>query len=143
MVRLVRSSVAPLVAALVLLSAAGAFAQTWDPAAWSEGETLDLRTDVPDEGPYWFPVWYVVIDGQVYVRLGSRAAERVEGSQTKPELGVRIDGQEFARVRGVPAPEMAEPVAHAMGDKYWSDLFIRFFPHPLTLRLVSAAPATP
>ena len=30
---------------------------------------------------------------------------------------------------------MAEKVAAAMGDKYWSDVFVRFFSHPLTLRL--------
>ena len=30
---------------------------------------------------------------------------------------------------------MAERVAAAMADKYWSDIFVRFFAHPLTLRL--------
>ncbi len=107
----------------------------WEPAAWAAQETVELRTADPGEAPHWFPVWLVVIDGQLYVRLGSRAAGRVERSTTAPDLGVRIAGREFDRVKGVAAPEMAEQVARAMADKYWSDLFVRLFPHPLTLRL--------
>ena len=47
---------------------------------------------------------------------------------------------------------IAPEVAAAMADKYWSDIFIRWFPHPLTLRLVpdvvsavaaTAAPRSP
>lgn len=117
------------------LCASRAAAATWDPAAWKAEDTVELRTDVPGEGPHWFPVWIVVIDGQAYVRLGSRAAGRVERSGTKPYLGVRIAGQEFDRVSGVAVPEMAGKVAAAMGEKYWSDIFVRLVPHPLTLRL--------
>jgi hypothetical protein len=36
---------------------------------------------------------------------------------------------------------MADAVAQAMADKYWSDVFVRFFSHPLTLRLVPPASA--
>ncbi len=136
-------SFALLVGVLVALLVAPAGAATWEPSAWSEVDTLELKTDAPDEGPYWFPVWLVVIDGQLYVRLGSRAAERVEESETKPLLGVRIEGEEFERVEGVPAPDMADPVASAMAEKYWSDVLVRFFPHPLTLRLVPQTPAAP
>jgi hypothetical protein len=42
---------------------------------------------------------------------------------------------QFDHVKGTPAPEMAEKVSAAMGAKYWSDFFIRWFEHPLTLRL--------
>ena len=34
------------------------------------------------------------------------------------------------------APESVEHVAHSMAEKYWSDLIIRHFDHPLTMRLV-------
>jgi len=139
--RLGRTSL--LAALLGLMLASGAPAATWDPSAWMERDTLDLETDVPDEEAYWFPVWFVVIDGQMYVRLGSRAAGRVEKSKSKPYLGVRIEGQEFERVEGVPVPEMADAVGRAMAEKYWSDVFVRFFSHPLTLRLVPAASAAP
>jgi hypothetical protein len=107
----------------------------WTPDAWKNQDRLELQTTVPEEGEYWFPVWLVVLDDQVYVRLGTRAVERVEKSTTKPYMGVRIAGQQFDRVKGTPVPEKAEEVAAAMGDKYWSDLFIRYFNHPLTLRL--------
>jgi hypothetical protein len=89
----------------------------------------------------------VVIDDQVYVRLGTRAADRVNENTTAPMLGVEVAGQRFDRVRAVPAPEYAERVAEAIADKYTSDLFIRWMSHPLTLRLVpeaaSPAPAAP
>ncbi len=124
-----------LVAILLFGAAALAAAADWTPAAWKAEDTLELQTVGPEEGEYWFPVWLVVIDDQVYVRLGTRAADRVEKSTTKPHLGVRIAGQQFDRVQGTPAPEMVDKVAAAMGDKYTSDLFIRYFNHPLTLRL--------
>jgi hypothetical protein len=111
-------------------------AADWTPTAWADEETVDLTTVGPTEGTHGFPVWLVVIDGQLYVRLGSRATERVEQSTTKPYLGVKIAGATFPKVKGEPAPEMADKVAAAMGDKYWSDALIRYFSHPLTLRLV-------
>jgi hypothetical protein len=123
---------------LMLLAAfvPGAFAASWDPAAFAKENTLKLRTNCPSEGEYWFPVWLVVIDGQPYVRLGSRAVGRVECNSTAPFLGVEVAGQRFDHVHGVPAPEYAERVGKAMADKYTSDIFVRLFPHPLTLRLV-------
>jgi len=36
----------------------------------------------------------------------------------------------------IETPEAAQRVADAMAAKYWSDLVIRFLPHPMTLRLV-------
>jgi len=122
------------------VSSGAAFAAQWDPAAFAKEDTLKLRTIGPKEGEYWFKVWLVVIDGQVYVRLGTRAAERVQANTTAPVLGVEVAGQRFDRVRGVPAPEFADRVAQAMADKYTSDIFVRFMSHPLTLRLVPEEP---
>ena len=116
-------------------------AAEWNPQAFAQEETLSMRTIGPEEGEYWFPVWLVVIDQQVYVRLGSRAAERVEKNKTAPLLAIKVAGQEFDAVKGENAPDMADAVAAAMADKYWSDLFIRYFPHPMTLRL-SVVPAS-
>jgi hypothetical protein len=134
-------------AVLCILGGEAAHAAAWQPQAWSAEDTVELRTQARGEEPHWFPVWLVVIDGQVYVRLGSRATERVESNTTKPILAVRVAGEEFPAVRGVPAPEMAEKVNAAMADKYWSDIGIRLFSHPLTLRLepgdASAAAAAP
>lgn len=111
-------------------------AADWNPQAFAQEETLSLRTIGPEEGEYWFPVWLVVIEDQVYVRLGSRAAERVQKNKTAPQLAIKIADQQFDAVKGEEAPEMVDAVAAAMAEKYWSDIFIRFFPHPLTLRLI-------
>jgi hypothetical protein len=123
-------------AVLLLLVDTPAVATEWQPAAYAKADTLELRTVGADEGEHWVPVWLVVIDGQVYVRLGSRAASRIEKNTTAPYVGVKILGQQFDRVKGVPAPEYVDRVAKAMGDKYWSDVFVHYMSHPLTLRLV-------
>jgi hypothetical protein len=108
----------------------------WSPASYADQSTVELTTNCPDEGEHRFPVWVVVIDGQVYVRLGSRATARIRCNRTAPFVGVKIAGQDFERVRGIEAPESAAAVAKAMAAKYWSDMFVRFMSHPLTLRLV-------
>jgi hypothetical protein len=109
----------------------------WKPTAWSDENTVALRTTDPGDAPHWSPVWLVVIDGQLYVRLGSRAAGRFDRNTTKPVLGVRIAGKEFDRVRGVQAPDMKAKVQDAMKDKYWlqGDAIVRRMDHPYTLRL--------
>jgi hypothetical protein len=118
----------------VLLVVSPALA-AWDPAAFNKESTLEFLTVGPQEGEHWSTVWLVVIDGQVYIRLGSRAADRMTQNTTKPYVKLRIAGQQFDRVKAEPAPEMADAVAKAMGDKYWSDVLIRHFRHPLTMRL--------
>ena len=124
--------------ALVVLiaTATAAVAADSDPHAFATASTLDLRTVGPDEGEHWSTLWLVVVDDQVYVRLGPRAAGRIEKNTTAPYVGLKVIGRQFDRVRGVPAPEYADRVAHAMGEKYWSDLLIRYASHPMTLRLV-------
>ena len=130
-------------AVAVLLTAHPLCAGQWNPPAFAREDTVSLRTICPGEGEYWFPVWLVVIDDQVYVRLGRRAAERVGCNQTAPHLAVEIAGQRFDRVRAEAAPDEAERVGQGMADKYTSDLFIRWLPHPLILRLVPEQGATP
>src|SRR5437762_12601668 len=122
------------VLALALLAAPSAAAE-WTPRAYAGANTLELRTTAAGEAAHWFRVWLVVIDDQVYVRLGPRAAGRIEKNQTAPFVGVRIAGEQLERVRGEPAPDYAERVAKAMAAKYWSDVIVRHFSHPLTLRL--------
>ena len=133
-----RMSLRGFFAALLLstLLATPSAAAEWTPRAYAGASTIELRTVAAGEGEHWFPVWVVVIDDQVYVRLGPRAAGRIEKNQAAPYVGVRILGQQFERVRAVPAPDYAERVAKAMAAKYWSDLIVHHFSHPLTLRLV-------
>lgn len=108
----------------------------WDAAAFRQADTLEFLTVGPEEGEHWSTVWFVVLDDQVYIRLGSRAAGRIERNSTAPIISVKIAGQQFDRVRAESAPEMVDRVADAMGEKYWSDVFVRFLSHPLTMRLV-------
>jgi len=115
----------------------GASGSAWTPDAFAGEDTLELTTQAPDEEPYTFPVWLVVVDGQLYVRLGTRAAGRVERNRTAPLLGVTVAGRRFERVRADAAPDMAARVAEAMAAKYWTDVVIRWAPHPLTLRLTA------
>ncbi len=123
------------------LAPAMAGAAEWNPSAFKDEQTLEMRTVGPEEGEYWFPVWLVVIDDQLYVRLGSRAAGRIQKNKTAPYIAVKVAGQEFDRIEIQEAPQMAEAVAKAMADKYWSDIFVHLFSHPMTLRLVPAAGA--
>ena len=120
---------------LVLIAALPVGAADWDPQAFGKEETLEYLTVGPEEGEHWSTVWLVVIEDQVYIRLGSRAAERMEKNTTAPYVKVRIAGQQFERVKAEALPDMVEPVAQAMSDKYWSDVFIKYFDHPLTMRL--------
>jgi hypothetical protein len=118
----------------------------WNPAAWTHESTVVLRTTDPGDAPHWFPVWLAVIDGQLYVRLGSRAAGRFDRNVTKPVIGVRIGGKEFDRVRGVVVPDMKQRVQDAMAEKYWlqGDVIVRHMDHPYTMRLEPVADgATP
>ena len=123
------------VAAFIAVVTAPTLAAEWKPGAYASESTLELRTTTPGEGDHWFPVWLVVIDDQVYVRLGTRAAGRIERNTTKPYVGVRVAGQQFDRIKAVAAPESVERVAHTMADKYWSDVLVRHMDHPLTMRL--------
>ena len=125
-----------------LLIAVGVVSPQWDPAAIADQGTIELLTVVPEEGEHWSTVWFVVIDGTMYVRLGPRAASRIEKSSTSPRLKVRVSGKEVHPMRYEKAPEMAERIAAAMGEKYWTDFLGAPFRRlglsapPLMLRLV-------
>lgn len=133
------------IVSLALLAASFAGGEAWSPDAFRDERTLDFLTIGRGEGAHWSRVWLVVIDEQLYVRLGSQAAGRIEDNTAAPYVQVKIAGRKLDRVRVEPAPEMAVKVAEAMAKKYWSDAFAHYFPHPLTARLrpeprVAAAP---
>lgn len=120
----------------LLLLAAPALAADWTPANWAAEDTLQFRTECPGEGEYWSYVWLVELDGDVWVRLGSRAAGRVDCSATKTTTSIRIAGEQFDGVQMVDTPAMAERVAAAMAEKYSTDIFVRFMTHPYTMKLL-------
>jgi hypothetical protein len=129
-----------LLVAMLVLGAAGCARSvtvpSWDPAAFRALDTLEFRTTGPEEGQHWSTVWLVVLDDQVYVRLGPRATDRMQRNTTAPYVAVRIGGREYERVRAEDAAALAPKVADAMASKYTSDLLVRHVSHPLTMRLV-------
>jgi hypothetical protein len=119
-----------------LASAAESTVPGWDPNAFRDLSTLQIMTTAPGEGEHWSKLWLVVIDGQVYVRLGDRSYGRVQKNTTNPYLKVKVGDREFDKVRVDPAPDMKDKVAAAMADKYFLDFLVRHESHPMTARLV-------
>jgi hypothetical protein len=107
----------------------------WTPEQWKDESTLRLCTTNPGEDEHCFPVWLVVLDGDVFVRLGSRAAGRMEKNATGAILPVEVAGHRFEHVRATNAPQQVDRVANAMAAKYTMDRLVRLFHHPLTMRL--------
>jgi hypothetical protein len=106
-------------------------------------------TVAADEGEHWSTVWFVVIDRAVYLRLGPRAAGRIDKNTTARHLEVRIGDARYP-MRFEKAPDMASAVAAAMHDKYWTDVFGEPFRRlgltspTMTLRLLpETAPRSP
>ena len=109
----------------------------WDPNAFNDQRTLQIMTTAPDEGDHWSNLWLVVIDGQLYVRMGDRSFGRIQKNTTNPYLKVKVGDKEFDKVRWEPALDMQDKVAAAMADKYFMDILIRHESHPMTARLVA------
>ena len=124
-----------LLSLVILLSAPAAFAADWTPETWAAEDTIQFRSDCPEEGEHWSYIWMVVLDGAAYVRLGSQSAGRFDCSTSKPLTSIRVAGQQFDNVEMIQAPEMAERVAAAMHEKYWSDFTVSWMHHPYTMRL--------
>lgn len=121
--------------ALALALVAAPAIAGWDPARYTDESTLEFLTVSPEDGEHWSTVWIVVIDEQVYIRLGSRAAARMNENTRAPIVSIRIAKEEFAEVEAIAAPEMADAVAAAMAEKYTTDVFVRYLAHPLTMKL--------
>jgi hypothetical protein len=125
--------------ASVLFLAATARAD-WNPEVLGRENTLQFSTVSPDDGEHWSTVWLVLVDGQIFVRLGDRAADRMRNSTRWPYVDVRIGDETFENVRVEPTPQMEGHVADAMAEKYWMDILFRHIRHPLTARLAPAEP---
>jgi hypothetical protein len=108
----------------------------WDPNAFRDLSTLQIMTVGPEEGEHWSKLWLVVIDGQVYVRLGDRSFGRIQKNTANPYVKVKVGDNEFDKVKLEGATDMTDKVAAAMADKYFMDILIRHESHPMTARLV-------
>jgi hypothetical protein len=142
----VGASVMVLCVALALAArAADAPVPGWDLDQFRQASTIEVMTTEPDVGEHWSKLWVVVIDGQPYVRLGTRSYRRIQRNTTSPYVKLKLGEQEFDQVKLEEMPAMKAQVAAAMADKYWIDVLIRYESHPMAARLVPAAsaPATP
>jgi hypothetical protein len=122
--------------------AADIAAPGWDPNAFRTESTLQVMTTAPEEGEHWSNLWLVVIDGQLYVRLGDRSWGRIQKNTTAPYLKVKVAGKEFDKVRLDDALDMKDKVAAAMADKYFMDILVRHQSHPMTARLTAESAPT-
>jgi hypothetical protein len=131
----------PLLALILFFAFAPAAARAaWTPSEWHDKSTLQFWTIDANQNENWTTVWMVIIEGDVYLRLGTSAADRMRSNTQWPYIKVRMGGLEFPHVRADQVPQMSGEVADAMAEKYWSDLLVRYLPHPMTLRLRSASP---
>jgi len=137
-----RKIILALVAATLTAAAAEA-PPGWTPELFKNASTIQFYTADETGKGHWSTVWVVVIDGAPYIRLGRRAASRIDGNANAPFVNIKVGNNEFDHVLAQPALEMADKVASAMADKYTMDLFVRFMDHPLTMRLVPAPVAIP
>ncbi len=133
------------IAIAVLIGVArSSWAAEWTPDKWANESTITLCTHIGNEGRHCFPVWMGVLDHEVYVRLGTRAAGRVgkiaprgatNAAMAQDRLAIEIAGNKFDQLTPVSSPSAAKRVAAAMAEKYWLDLIVRFLPHPMTVML--------
>lgn len=121
--------------ALVLSLTGKALAAQWDGQAFRDESTLEFLTVDATGEAHWSTVWLVVLDGDVYVNLGGRAAERLRTNATAPFVSVRIDGAEFERIRVDAAQERQKEVAAAIADKYWTGFLVPYRPPSQVMRL--------
>ncbi len=131
------AALALLMSSVLPISASSASAQSaWNAGEYAAESTLDFFTDCAEEGTHWTRVWLVVLDGQMYVRLGKPSAARVDCNTAKPYVKIRIGGRELPKVKFENRPEMATAVAAAMKEKYWSDFTVSWLAHPYTMRVL-------
>ncbi len=112
---------------------------SWTPEKWEDGSTLRFQTTDVDRQEHWSTVWYVVLQGEVYVRLGTTAADLIDNNIKRPYVKVKIGTEQFDDVRADPALGMAATVGDTMADKYPMDFLFRYLPHPMTVRLRAAS----
>jgi len=110
-------------------------AADWDGQLFRDESTLEFMTVSPDGEEHWSTVWLVVIDGDVYLNLGKRAAERLRTNTRAPFVSVRIAGREFGRIRADPAQERQKNVAAAIAAKYWTGFLVPYRAPSLVMRL--------
>lgn len=126
--------------AMLAFAPISASAATWNPADFAGESTLEFYTVNEAGEAHWATVWFVLVDGDVYVRLGERAQRRIEENIHQPVVKVRVAGRELDHVVVERVLGRNDEIAEAMADKYWTALFMPYMPERYTARLVPGAP---
>lgn len=126
--------------AVLAFATAAASAETWNPADFAGESTLEFHTMNDAGEAHWATVWFVLVEGDVYVRLGERAQRRIEESVHHPVVKVRVAGRTFDHVVVERVSGRNDEIAEAMADKYWTALFMPYMPERYTARLVAGGP---
>jgi hypothetical protein len=83
-----------------------------------------------DGGERATKVWFVLVDGEPYLRTSR--SRWLDNLRRDPDLGLRIEGRDYeARAEEVPGEAIVERVDAASRDKYgWQERMI----HPFRMR---------
>ncbi len=117
-----------------------AAADGWNPTEFAGEDTLEFLTVNADGKEHWATVWFVLIDGDAYVRLGGRAERRIEENVHEPVVKIRIAERVFDGIVVEELPGRNTEVAEAMADKYWTAFLMPHMPERFTGRLMQEAP---
>lgn len=107
----------------------------WDLEAFTDADTLQFFTVNTQDEEHWATVWFVELDGDVYIRLGERAEKRITENVNTPYVKMRVGGKEFDGVLVEEAPDREQDVAVGMGDKYLTAYFMKWMPDRYTAKL--------
>lgn len=130
-------------AVLATCGSAWASGEAWDTATLADEDTLEFFTVNGDGEEHWATVWFVDIDGDLYIRLGDRAESRIRENVHQPHVNVRVGDRVYEKVVAEEAPDKVGEVVDLMQDKYWSAVFIKMMPDRFTVRLRQPSEATP
>ena len=91
---------------LASLSCFALRAQGQDGEAVTDASTREVLTVDQNAQEHWSKVWLVVMNGQLYLSLGTRSGARVEGNTKKPFVSIKSAEHRFDNVRVLPEPEV-------------------------------------
>jgi hypothetical protein len=119
---------APLVAGLAICLAAEtgrAEYPSWQELA--DVSVIEVLTHDADGGLRETKVWFVLLDGEPYLRTGG--TRWLDNLRRDPDLGLRIEGRDYeARAQEVTGDEIVGRVDAAMREKYaWQDRALHLF----------------
>jgi hypothetical protein len=146
----VRRRFVPLAAifALAILALAGVrAAQALEPApsdwhALASVREIQVLSENPDGSARETTVWLAVVDGEGFIRTGNTSW--YPNLERKPEIGVRVDGKEYAvRAEPIEDESLRERVIAGFREKYgFSDRMVAWF-FPGRPHIVKLAPRAP